>query len=198
MYLTRINPKTGLLVIEDDEDGILAIKEFRDILDDVDLGLGCLTAIALTADYQSVVRYYSDVDRPKKAMEEVTGNRNEWVWAQEKIQLALKKYDALQYDPTLEEGKIHYQRKVNKLKEYKEAEQMYGKGHKDPNGKELTFTNPSIIAKQLRQINDDIKEYEKGIQGKEIFGDSPIKNGYKLSRLEQKIEKKNSFYTELR
>lgn len=194
MYLTRIDKKTGLLLIDDNEDGVLAIKEFKAILDDKSLGLQCLTAIALTADYQSPIKFYSDEDRPKKSMEEVVGNRKAFEWNLDIIQKALKKYDDLQYDPTIEEGKIHYQRKVNKLRQYKESEEKYGKGLVDENDALLIIKSPAEVSKELRQVNADIAEYEKNIQGKDIYKESPVKNGYALSRLEQKIEKKNSFY----
>lgn len=209
MYLAKINSKNGLLELEDEKDGLLAIKVFRDILHDEQFrvkekdqypGIRCLTAIALTADYLSIIRFYDEKDRPRKAMEEVTGNRDIFVWDQEPIQVALKKYDDLQYDPVVEEGKLYYEAKVQKLKQYRESEKYYGKKHnlKDADGKEKFFENPASIRTQIRKINDDIKEYEKQIQGKEVFGNSPVKNGYKLSRLEQKLEKKNSFYNEIR
>ena len=198
MYLTKINKKTGLVFIEDEEDGVLSIKEFKDVISDNNLSLECFTAIALTADYKSPIRYYGDEDRALKAMEEVTGDRRKWVWKQEKIQLALKKYDELQYNPVIEEGNIHYQRKINKLKEYKKAELLFGKRDKDGELIDPSIKEPSIIAKELRSINNDIKEYENQIQGTDIFAESPVKNGYKLSRLEQKIDKKNSFYNQIR
>jgi hypothetical protein len=198
MYLTALDKKTGLVVIENDNDGILAIKEFREVLEDKDLGIICFTAIALTADYRSSLRYYNDEDRPRKSMEEVSGDRDKFPWKQPKIQEALIKYGDLQYDPVIEEGNIHYQRKVNKLQEYKYCEANYGKGKLDDEGQPLKVKDPAIISKELRQINADIAEYEKGIQGKDIFTNSPVKNGYALTRLEQKLEKKNSFYKTIR
>lgn len=194
MYLTQINNKTGLLDLNDVEDGLMAIKEFRVILNNEDLGLECLTAIALVADYTSPIRYYDDNDRPRRAMEEVTGNRDIFTWKRDDIQEALIKYDELQYDPTLVEGKIHYQRKVNKLREYEQSEKFYGKGLKGNNGEELTFRNPTTIASELRTINADIKQYEDNIQGKDVYSNAPTKNGYTLTRLEEKINKKGSFY----
>jgi hypothetical protein len=188
MYLTRLDPKTGLLLIEDNEDGILAIKEFREILNSENLGLRCLTAIALTADYQSTIRYYSDKDRPRKAMEEVTGNRDAWPWNIEKIQIALRKYDSLQYDPTLEEGRIHYDQKVRKLKEIKLFETSPAE---DPKRK---LTSVAQLKKELRAVNVDIEDFEKRISGKDIYSESPVVNGYTLSRLEQKLENDKSFY----
>jgi len=192
MYLTELNKETGLLKIEENLDGILAIKEFRDILNSEGHGLQCLTAIALTVDYQSIIKYYSDKDRPRKAMEEVTGNRNEWIWNVDIIQLALKKYDALQYDPTLEEGRIYYDQKVRKLKQISEWDTL-----PDDSSKRVG-TSMGNLKKELRTINDDIDNYEKRVSNKDIYSNSPVVNGYKLSRLEQKLEKKKSFYHEVR
>jgi hypothetical protein len=197
MYLTRLDPKTGLVVIEDNDDGVLAIKAFRDVINDPDLGVGCFTAIALTADYLSIKRNYNEEDRPRAAMEEVSGNRNKWVWNQEKIQVALVKYKELQYDPDIEEGEIHYQRKINKLVEFKKAEEYHSKP-RSKDDKELSFKSPSTIAAELRKINEDIEKYKKNIQGKELYDNSPVKQGYTLSRLEQLVQKKNSFYKEKR
>ena len=192
MYLTELNKETGLLKIEENLDGILAIKEFRDILNSEGHGLQCLTAIALTVDYQSIIKYYSDKDRPRKAMEEVTGNRNEWIWNVDIIQLALKKYDALQYDPTLEEGRIYYDQKVRKLKQISEWDSLA------PDSPKRVGTSMGNLKKELRTINDDIDNYEKRVSNKDIYSNSPVVNGYKLSRLEQKLEKKKSFYHEVR
>lgn len=192
MYLTRLNPETGHLLIEDGEDGILAIKEFRAILNNGDLGLACLTAVALTVDYQSPIKFYSDKDRPRKAMEEVTGNRDEWEWNTDIIQLAMKKYDSLQYDPTLEEGRIYYNQKVERLKLISEWDSL------PADSPSKVGRNMQDLKKDLRIINTDIMDYEKRIENKDIYKESPIVNGYKLSRLEQKLEKKNSFYQEIR
>lgn len=192
MYLTRIDKKTGLLFIDDGDDGILSIKEFKNVLDDKDHGLYCLTAIALVADYQSPIRYYNDTDRPKKAQEEVTGNRNSWEWNTELIQAALKKYDDLQYDPTLEEKRIYYDQKVRKLQQIKEYDAL------DPKDEKRNSITMAQLKKDLRSINDDIEAFTKRIEGQEIYHESPVVNGYSLSRLEQKLEKRNSFYHEIR
>lgn len=192
MYLTRINKETGTLLVEDNLDGILAIKEFREILNSKIHGITCLTAIALMVDYQSPIKFYSDKDRPRKAMEEVTGNRDKWEWNVDIIQLALKKYDELQYDPTLEEGRIYYDQKVRKLKEIVEFDLL-------PIDSDLIKGRSMFeLKKSLRIINKDIENYEKRIDNKDIYKNSPVINDYKLSRLEQKLEKKNSFYQQVR
>lgn len=188
MYLTEIDSKTGLLKVDGVDDGILAIEEFRNVIDDETLGLRCLTAIALTADYLTPIRFYDENDRPKKAMEETTGNRTAWIWNQDKIQLALKKYDYLQYDPTLEEGRIHYDRKVKKLKEIQEYESL------ELNDEKRKLNSSTKLTDELRAINKDMAAYKKENEGQELHNSSPVKNGYALSRLEQKLEKKNSFY----
>mgnify|MGYP003640316804 CR=1 FL=1 len=190
MYLTRVNPKDGLLFIEDGEDGILCIKEFRDLVNDKKYGLMCLTAVALTADYQSKINFYDDKDRPRKAQEEVTGNRDYWEWKSEPIQKALKKYEALQFDPTLEEKRIYDIQKVLKLREME--------NYPDLSEDEKKKTSMVQLRKDMRLINQDIAELEKRTENKDIYSNSPVVNDYELSRLEQKLESKNSFYHKIR
>jgi hypothetical protein len=192
MYLTEIDKKTGLVIVDGIQDGVLAIKEFRDIIEDESLGIRCFTSIALVADYLTPIRFYDESDRPKKAMEETTGNRNAWVWHQDIIQLALKKYDYLQYDPTLEEGEIHYDRKVRKLKEIQEYESL------EADNEKKKTSSISKLTGELRDINKDIAAFKKETDGQELYNSSPVKNGYALTRLEQKLEKKNSFYNQKR
>ena len=198
MYLTTIDDKTGFVRIDIEEDGVLAIKEFKNVIDTPDLGIEAFTCVALVVDYKSLLRHYSDKDRPRAAMEQVVGDRDKFVWKQELIQIALKKYDELQYDPVIEEGRIHYQRKINKLQEFKYSEENYGKNLKDDKGEPIAVKNPSTISAELRKINEDIAFYEKSIQGKDVHQGAPTINGYTLSRLEQKLEKKKSFYNERR
>lgn len=197
MYLTEIDKHTGLVRIDDIDDGVLAIKAFRDVINSKDLGINCMTAIALAIDHKSPINFYDDKDRPLIAMEEVTGDRRKWEWKQDLIQIALKKYNELQYDPTLEEKRIHYDRKIRKLEEAKHAEAPL---EKDENGDDIPRKGPSLssIMSDIRKINADIKEFEKNIEGHNIYDNSPVKNGYKLTRLEQKLLKKVSFYTKIR
>lgn len=195
MYLVKLDEETGLVIVDKNDDGVYAIKEFREIINNEKFGIRCFTAIALTADYQTPWRFYDDTDRPRKAQEEVTGNRDYWNWNLTEIQTCLRKYDDLQYDPTLEEGRIHYNQKIKKLKEIQEYDTLSSeeKAEKKKNG--ITV---ATLKKELRAINTDIDEYDKRIAGKDVYKDSPVKNGYKLSRLEQKLENKNSFYHQVR
>ena len=91
MYLVELDPATGLVKVNGEYDGVRAIKEFRDVINNKDLGLECFTAIALTVDYLTPIRYYKEKDRPYKAMGIATkGNRRAFVWDQELIQVCLK------------------------------------------------------------------------------------------------------------
>lgn len=151
MYLTELDQATGLLKIEGAFDGIMAIKEFRDVVHDPELGLACLTSIALTVDYLTPIKYYREEDRPYKAMEIATnGNRRAFVWNQEKIQKALIKYDDLQYNATIEEKKALDFMLLEKLKEIKqesEAKQEYSQLD------EITLEN----IEQTLEYNKDVK-----------------------------------------
>lgn len=192
MYLTEIDENTGLVKIDKNNDGVLAIKEFRDLIENEEYGIFCLTAVALVADYQSPIRYYNSDDRPRKAQEEVTGNRDFWIWKEEIIQKALVKYEALQHDPTLEEGRIYYEQKINKLKDIQDYDKL------PLNDEKRKLVNMSDLKKELRAINSDIDDYKKRTEGTDLYQNSPVKNGYELSRLEQKLEKRNSFYHSIR
>jgi hypothetical protein len=128
------------------------------------------------------------VSKPIKWVGDTVGDVGEW--AVEEV-----------FDPVIEEGRIHYQRKVNKLDEYRLAEKHYGKPQpevKEGEAPPKVYKNPVTIAKELRDINTDIKAFEAQVEGKDIYDGSPVKNGYTLSRLEQKLEKRNSFYQTVR
>lgn len=195
MYLTEIDKNTGYLKIDLLDDGVMAIKAFRDVINNKKLGLECMTAIALCADHSSPIRHYDDEDRPRKAMEESIGDRDKWEWKQELIQEALKKYDDLQYNPSLEEKRIHNDRRISKLKEIRAHNRP---AEKDAEGNEIPKKTITTLTKELRAINSDIKEYEKNAEGHDHFSDSPVVSGYTLTRLEQKLTKKNSFYNTIR
>ena len=180
MYLVELNSITGLIKIDGEFDGIRSIKEFRDIINDDTLGPRCMTAIALTVDYLTPIKYYREEDRPYKAMEIVCeGNRRAFEWNQELIQKALIRYDNLQYNATIEEKRTLDFMLLEKLKEIKEE---------TDEEKRLGYF------KQLNTIKALIETFNKDNQDKDIYADGPVVNGYKLSRLEEKAQDKNSFY----
>jgi len=188
MYLTEIDENTGLLSIGQSKDGVTAIKEFRVILDKKGYGIECLTAIALTADYLTPFRHYDENDRPRAAMEEVTGNRDKWPWKDPIIQNALIKYRDLQFDPDLEEMQLHKQRKINIINKIKLAESLDDEERIEKN------LNIGNLTKNLRNINNDIEAFNKRVNKSELYTNAPTDNGYSLSRIEQKLLKKRSHY----
>lgn len=179
MYLVELDPKTGLVMVDKLNDGLMAIEEFRIVIQDKDLGIPCMTAIAITADWQSPIRYFTIEDRPKMAMYTVARSRTAYVWDREEIQNALKKYDELQYNPELEEKR--------KLDELLTQQLLAIEKEKEPSKKIELFN-------QLKTIKDLLKSWLSQNENQNLFSDAPVVNGYKLSRLETKALDRHSFY----
>lgn len=124
MYLVELNPDTGLVQIDGPFDGVMAIKEFRNVIINQELGIKCFTAIALTVDYLTPISHYRESDRPYKAMEEVCeGNRRAFDWNQDLIQEALIKYDNLQFNADIEEKRALDFLLLDKLQEINDAKE---------------------------------------------------------------------------
>lgn len=250
MYLTTLDTRTGLVKVDGEFDGVRAIKEFRDVINDPELGIECFTAIALTADYLTPIGYYTENDRPYKAMEKATGgNRRAFPWPCEKIQLALKEYNKLQYNPTIEEKRTLDFMLLEKLKEIKDQKNKMANYEPTPlatkdNIEEILDINrdaeklleekpwehysereqTSLIRKinervikpfnerqrdnkskrdeekimtlfkQLETIKSLISTFNSQHKDEDIYGDGPVRNGYHLTRLEEKQLDENSFY----
>lgn len=249
MYLVELDTFTGLVKVDGEFDGVRAVKEFRDIINDPKLGVSCFTAIALTVDYLTPIGFYKESDRPYKAMELATGgSRRAFDWPQEKIQQCLIKYNELQYNPTIEEKRtldfmlleklkeIQLQKEADTYQEIEEAdddniEDLIGEyrdikkllGEMDFNSlsskektsfirkaniyvitpenrsrKEMWQTRNEermmVLFKQLNTIKTLIENFNKANEDKDIYADGPVRNGYKLTRLEEKAMDKNSFY----
>jgi hypothetical protein len=180
MYLLELDPFTGLVKTTGPFDGVMSIKEFREVINDINLGVKCMTAIALTVDYLTPIKYYREEDRPYKAMENTCeGDRRAFDWNQDLIQKALIKYDELQYNATVEEKKALDFMLLEKLKEIKE---------------EKDEENRLALFRQLNTIKSLIENFNKANEDTDIYADGPVVNGYKLTRLEEKYLDKNSFY----
>lgn len=181
MYLMQLNPFTGLIMEDDELDGWKAVDSFRELVNKNGYGLQALTCVALVMDYGSIIKNYNDKERPLKAMEVVFNNRKAINWNCDEIQLACINYGQLQYNPALEEKKLMDDMRISKLEEIKIAETTYQK---------------TSLLKELGAINDMHDKFENKNASKDLFAESPVKNGYKLSRLEIKILDKKSFYYE--
>jgi hypothetical protein len=181
MYLLQLNPITGLIKDDDELDNWMAIESFRDLVNKEGYGIQALTCVALVIDYGSIINNYSEKEKPLKAMNIVFNNRKALNWNCDEIQLACINYKELQYNPSLEEKGLMEQLRINKLNEIKNAE--------------TTFQKTSLL-KELSNINDLHDAFDKKNGNKEKFAESPVRNGYKLTRLEVKILDKKSFYYE--
>lgn len=250
MYLVELDPFTGLVKVDGEFDGVRAVREFRNVINEPSLGIQCFTAIALTVDYLTPIQYYRQEDRPYKAMEMATGgNRRAFIWNQDLIQECLIKYNELQYNPTIEEKRTLDFMLLEKLKEInnqKEETQSYREIEEatEDNIEDLIMERESIknllnnadweslddkerkaiirkanvyvvipenrkakekkaikdeermmvLFKQLGTIKNLIENFNKQAESLDIFKDGPVRNGYKLTRLEEKALDKNSFY----
>lgn len=249
MYLVEMDSFTGLVKVNGEFDGVRSIREFRDIINNEKLGVECFTAIALTVDYLTPIKFYKESDRPYKAMELSTGgNRRAFDWNQELIQKCLIKYDELQYNPTIEEKRTLDFMLLEKLKvigaqkeldtlvlieeatedniedlitEFGEIKRLvgdveWGKVGKKERKSIIRKANIYIIEptnrkreidhstkneermmslfKQLETIKTLLENFNKNNEDIDIFKDGPVRNGYKLTRLEEKALDKNSFY----
>lgn len=179
MYLTRVNKISGLVMVEDDLDGFYAIPEFRLLLSKGDVGLQMFTVVALVVDYESPIRNYSEKERPNKAMDVVFNSRKEMLWHSPEIQEAAVAYKNLQFNLDIEEK--------NTLDGMRRAKLLEIQAEEDP---DLKVTKSG----QLRRINELIESFSKKNEGKDIYADGPVRNGYKLSRLEILVENQKSFY----
>lgn len=181
MYLCKINPITGLVELNDETDGIYAIESFREVLNKPGYGIQAFTCVALVVDYGSLLARYSEKERPLKAMEIVFNDRKAITWFSDEIQLACINYKQLQFNAALQEKTLLDELRINKLEEIKEETESFKK---------------TSLLRELNSINDLHEAFEKKNSTKDLFAESPIRNGYKLSRLEIKITDKKSFYYE--
>jgi len=181
MYLLELNSFTGLIKEDAELDGYLAIESFRILVNKEGYGLRALTCVALVMDYGSIIKSYSEKERPLKAMEIVFNNRKALNWNCDEIQLACINYKQLQPNPVLEEKMLLNELRITKLEEIKNAETTYQK---------------TTLLKELANINDLNDSFDKKNGDKDTFAESPVRNGYKLLRLEIKILDPKSFYYE--
>ena len=179
MYLTRINPKTGLVDIGGTQDGVMAIKEFRELINAKEFGLEAFTCVALTMDHLTPHRNYAYIERHKKAMRNVTGDASKYPWKNDLIQAALQKYEFLQYNQELEELKEYDGMQHRKFEEVRTEADDVKKLH---------------LMMELQKIKRARKAFSDGVDQAALLDDAPSKGDYNLSRLEQKLSNKKSFY----
>lgn len=178
MYLVEIDPNTSLLKLDAELTGWMAIPSFAKLYNQEN-GLKKISAVALFADYLSPLRYYGEKDRMSKVMDVVFEKRDDEFWYNDDIQQAIADYKALQYNHVLEEKSILEDNKIELLKLIRQEEDVVKKQN---------------LMNQLKVVNKNLQDFEKENTGKDLIEESPVRNGYKLSRLENKLENNKSFY----
>lgn len=184
MYLIQLDiDGDGLILDTPLHDGWKAIKEFRTVYDK--LKRQGMTVVALTADYESVYRYYTNErDRFLRSVEEVYGNRTK-IKITPIIQDAIDKYNELQYNSDFE--------RIRQFNEYKDRLiQRIGinmKSETPEAEKEVMRLNTT-----LKNQEDSFKEFMKSIDRNDLLSQTAAtSNGYELSRIEIDLRtKKNS------
>lgn len=181
MYLLQLNPITGLIKDDVELDQWMAVESFRVLVNKDGYGLQALTCVALVIDYGSIIKNYSEKERPLKALEMVFNNRKALNWNSDEIQLACINYKELQYNPSLEEKSLLDELRITKLNEIKDADSTFKK---------------TTLLKELSNINALHDSFDSKNSSKDTFAESPVRNGYSLLRLEIKITDQKSFYYE--
>ena len=111
MYLLRLNRKGD---VYKDDDGVTGVEEFQSVLTAKNLGPAALKWVALIYDYDSPYRHFTEKERVKAVSLDLYGNIK---WKEEErkeIQLAVKKYKQLQFDP-LDEQLLAFNNKIDQF-----------------------------------------------------------------------------------
>ena len=179
MFLVEIDPDTGLVSETIADSGWRAIKVFNEIYKKK--GIKGFTVVALSCDYLSPLRHYSNKDRPYRACEEVYGRRNSMNFDDELIKAAMETYLELQIDPDLEMEKINREIKTRLLGQLTDA------NNQDDDSKVEKYR------KSLSNHEESIQKFKENFNRKEAIGRAVTTNGYELSRIENDIKsRKNS------
>jgi hypothetical protein len=187
MYLIQLDDD-GLVMNNKLHDGWKAIKEFRAVYDK--FKIQGMTVIALTCDYESMYRYYTnEKDRFLRSVEEVYGNRTK-IKLNEVLQRAIDKYNELQYNPNLE--------RIRQFEEYRDRlVQRIGLQMKQETPE--AEAEVARLNNVLKSQETAFKDFMKSIDRNDILQKTAVTyNDYELSRIEVDIlTKKNSkFKTE--
>lgn len=175
MYLVEFTKSSGKLIIEDD--GVYAIPEFLDIITSRGMGEPMMRCVALLCDYMSPYRYRPEEERHIAIARDIFGKDKEKKFnlKNEKINLAIIKYNYLQYDPYRDEL-VNTRNTIQKLVQLKNA---------------LKVEEENLA--KIKSYISSIQDFEKRIeQLKKVISESenegPVALKLSLSRLEQKLE----------
>lgn len=183
MFLMTIDEETGLLSEDPNEDSWKGIKVFRDFKNKY--GLEGLTVIALSADHMTPFRKYGPQDRPRRAMEEIFGNRDKLDYQSEEFQKCIAKYNELQFNADMEQERLNNEIKLRYINELSAA---------NVEGDDVKI---SKFTKLLQNHEGTISKFNERFDKKKALTESVTANGYILSRIENDIKsRKNSKFVE--
>jgi len=114
MYLVNINRAGD---IYKDDDGVMLVLEFQEVLKAEGLGQTAMKWVALVCDYESPYRHFIEVERKKAVSKDLYGI---YKWEGEtrpKVLAAVDKYKELQFDP-LDEQLIAFNKKITQFTTY--------------------------------------------------------------------------------
>ena len=120
MYLVNINRAGD---IYKDDDGVMLVPEFQEVLQGEGLGQVAMKWVALVCDYESPYRHFTESERKKAVSKDLYGT---YKWKGEslpKVLAALDKYKELQFDP-LDEQLIAFNKKINQFTELIDVMQL--------------------------------------------------------------------------
>ena len=179
MYLCRL-AEDGLIEMDKVGTGWLGIKVFREVYEK--LGREGMTVIAMSADYQSIFRYYNRADRFIRSVDEIFDKRSQ-MRKSKLIDIAVEKYEELQYNTDLEQERINNEIKIRILGKVKQA-------NLDDDDTAVAKHN-----KALQVHEGSVATFNKRFDREKALEKAVTTSGYELTRIERDINssKKSKF-----
>ena len=113
MYLVKLD-KTGSVIMDD---GIYAVKEFKDLIETKGMGTKAMLWVSLYCDYDSLYRHFTEAERARMISSTIFNNYDWKGVKNKKIADAIKKYKELQFDPLDAQLQV-FNEKINQYTEF--------------------------------------------------------------------------------
>ena len=176
MYLIKFTSKGNIIK---SDDGVMAVPEFKDVIEAEGYGPQAMKWVALVMDYDSPYRHFGEKERIRSVSLDIYGTHS-WKGCFDDVVLrAMDKYKELQYDP-LDEQLRAFNSKIN---EYTTLINNTPLNEENAESMQKIMTNLEKMLKTSQVILDTI---ERRGERKKIQGDR------ELSFLERKQEIKSN------
>lgn len=182
MWFLILDEETGLISEDPSNDGWKAVRSFRKVFDKY--GLEGMTLVALSCDYLSPWKDYSDEERPYKAMEEIYDSRKKVDVKSDLFVNAFADYKAIQIDSEMELDKLNNKIELRMMSELDAIS----------NSEEMDLAKFDAIQKKLYDHRSRVYQFKKNFDKEKHIRDFGISsNGYVMSRIERHLRyKRNS------